>query len=149
MKLEIERSLEQETNEILAWTRDDSKSLEMFLQDESKPREFIRKCQLHSLDCKSCKIINKINSDEEEQIITEMMNNQKEVPNNDGSFRIEQKVSYKRDTNVIFHSRNSNLHRAGKQCKALIQKSFKEDAEDYLPTHIRDAIDDQVLSKLS
>ena len=29
--LEVERSLEQETNEILGRTRDDSKSLEMFL----------------------------------------------------------------------------------------------------------------------
>ena len=38
---EVERSLEQETNDILPWTRDDSKSLEISLQ-ESKPREFIR-----------------------------------------------------------------------------------------------------------
>ena len=44
LTLEIEKSLEQETKEILAWTRDDCKNLEMFLQDESKPREFTRKC---------------------------------------------------------------------------------------------------------
>ena len=53
--------------------------------------------------------MSKINSEEEEQIIIEM-NNQKEVPNKDGTFRIEQKVSYKQDTNVLFHPRNSNLH---------------------------------------
>ena len=41
--LEVERNLEQEANEILGWTRYDSKSLDMFLQEESKPREFIRK----------------------------------------------------------------------------------------------------------
>ena len=78
-----------------------------------------------------------------------MMNNQKEVPNNDGSFRIEQKVSCKRDTNVIFHPRNSNLHRAGKQCKALNQKRVKEGAYDDLTSQIKDAIPDQVLIKLS
>ena len=36
LKLEVERSLEKETNEILGWTRDDSKSLKLFLQEESK-----------------------------------------------------------------------------------------------------------------
>ena len=107
-------------------TRDDSKSLEMFLQEENKPREFIRKCQFHSLDFKSCKIMSKINSEEEEQSIGEMMNNQKEIQNKDGIFRIEQKVSYKQDKNVLFHPRNSDLHRAGKQCKTLIQKSIKK-----------------------
>ena len=94
-------------------------------------------------------IMNKINSEEEEQIITEMINNQRAIPNKDGTFRIEQKVSYKQDTNVLFHSRNSNLHRAGKQCKALIQKSVKEGAYDDLTSQIKDAIDDQVLIKLT
>ena len=102
------------------------------MQEESKPREFIRKCQLHSLDCKSCKLLNKINSKEEEQIITEMMSNQREIPNKDGTFRIKQKVSYKQDINVLFHPRNSYLHTAGKQCKALIQKSVREGAYDDL-----------------
>ena len=107
------------------------------LQEESKPREFIKKCQLHSLDCKSCKIMNKINYEDEEKIISEMMSNWREIPNKDGTFRIEQKVSYKQDTKVLFHPKNSNLHRGGKQCKASIKKSVKEGAYEDLSSQIK------------
>ena len=90
-------------NEILALTQNESKNIQQYLIEEARGKEIPRKCPLHSLECPECVILQKINSENEERIVNQMLKNQFKVTDEDGKVRIRQLVTYKFDKNSLFN----------------------------------------------
>ena len=65
-----DKKLLYEENEICGYTMNDSKLLQQFLEKEAAGQpQVVRKCELHTIECPACTILNKGNSEMEDKII--------------------------------------------------------------------------------
>ena len=143
--LKISKKLAEESSEIVGFTKNDSKLLQNFLEEESKGKEYIRKCNLHKLECSNCIILNKTNSEEEDKIISDLWDNQTLIEESDGSQRILQKFQYRNPIEKTFNPENSNKKAAGKQTKNLLKRAKLVGALETLVEQVNDAVKDGVL----
>ena len=116
--------------------------------EESRGKEVVRKCPLHSLECKEFLILQKLNSETEEHLVNVMPKNQEKVVDDEGKIRIKQTVTYKTDNNILFNPQHSNRVSSGKQSKSLIAKAMKKGAHQDLVTKIEEVVHDKVLVEI-
>ena len=148
----LDKKILLEENEIAGVTLNESNLLQKYLEKEAnhfdQPK---RKCELHSIDCPECIILNKNKgkSEEEEKIIEKMSKGQKVIRKEDGTNLIEQTFFYKNDVDKVFGPQHSNMEKARQNTISLITKAKKVGAFETLTNQVQDAVDDGVFEELS
>ena len=145
-QLTINEAMQSDT---VLFTKQDSLTLEKFLQSESSLERRERKCHRHRDVCTECQLLSQSNHLKQSKLIQDIWNNIEAEKQENGKYLIRHNYTYRNDIKQLYSPDKSNIAAARSHSKKIIVNCAKKGQLENLNKQVDKAIDKQMLQELT